>query len=324
MIHTPRSFTMNQNNSSNAGERQPLLGSDSRQTSSLVTLDPSDPEHPQNLPPWRKWACACSLGAMTFAATFASSVFNAAIPITAREFNVSVETMALATSLFVFGFATGPIIMGPASEVWGRKRPFFLGYAAFIVLQIPVALAQDAKTVLIFRFLAGVASAGSPAIVGGYLADFMAPVQRGIAVALFAAMTLLGPELGAISGAVLVQSDLGWRWTAWVSMIMAAVFSAIGFVLLPETFLPVLEQRRAKQLREETGRWELHSPRDEKPVSGRDFVVRYMTRPIVMLCVEPILAVMTIYISFVFGLVYLLFVVSQNHYHPHLLQASPS
>ena len=296
-----------------AAESQPLLRANNHSSgdeSNVITISTEDPQHPMNMPAWRKWSCAAALGAMTFAATFSSSIFNAAIPVTAKEFGVSIETMALATALFVFGFAAGPLIFGPASEVFGRKTPFFLGYLAFILLQIPVALARDATTVLVFRLLSGVASAGSPAIVGGYLADFMAPVDRGIAVAIFAATTLLGPEAGAIIGAVIVQSSLGWRWTAWISLILTAVFSAVGFFLLPETYLPVLQQRRARELRFKTKRWDLHAPKDETPVSLREFAVRYMTRPVVMLSVEPILALMTLYISFVFGLVYLSFVVS--------------
>lgn len=298
---------------SEASESQPLLANSNNHyyESDLVRLSgATDPLNPMNMPAWRKWSCAAILGGMTFAATFSSAVFNAAIPVTAKEFGVSVETMALATALFVFGFATGPVVMGPASELWGRKTPFFLGYIAFTLFQIPVAMGKSATTVLVFRFLSGVASAGSPAIVGGYLADFMAPVDRGIAVAIFAATTLLGPEAGAISGSIIVQSSLGWRWTAWISLILAAGFSFIGFFLLPETYMPVLEQRRAKQLRLETKQWALHSKLDETPVSIKDFVTRYMTRPFVMLSVEPILALMTVYISFVFGLVYLLFVVS--------------
>ncbi|KAL8737330.1 MAG: hypothetical protein Q9181_001786 [Wetmoreana brouardii] len=293
-----------------ADETQPLLnGHDDDDDSNILDLSsPTNPHNPKNMSPWRKWSCVSILGAMTFAATFSSSVFNAAIPIVAHEVHVSLETMALATSLFVFGFAAGPILMGPASELIGRKTPFFLGYLAFIIFQIPVALGTNAPTVLVFRFLSGVASAGSPAIVGGYLADFLAPVERGVAVAIFAAMTLIGPEVGAIVGAVLVQSDLGWRWTAWTSLILGAVSSIVGFFVLPETYLPVLEQRVARRLRREKGRWALHAKMDERTVSVRDFVVRYLTRPMVMLVLEPILFLMTLYISFVFGLVYLLFV----------------
>ena len=292
------------------GEARPLLAEYSKDPDLVVLSGPDDPLNPMNMPAWRKWFCACILGAMTFAATFSSSIFSAAANVTAKEFEVAPATMALATSLYVFGFATGPTLMGPASELYGRKTPFFVGYVGFILSQIPVALARNVETILIFRFLGGVASSGSPAIVGGYLADFLLPVERGVAIAIFAATTLIGPSAGAIVGAIVVRSTLGWRWTAWISMIMGIVFGAIGFVVLPETYLPVLLKEKARRLRFESRNWALHSKLEETPVDVKDFVVRYLSRPFLMLCLEPILLLMTLYISFTFGIVYLLFVVS--------------
>ncbi|KAL3461911.1 major facilitator superfamily domain-containing protein [Aspergillus heterothallicus] len=303
-------------------ETSPLLNSHyDQEQSSLVTFEgPDDPDDPMNMPSWRKWSCASILGAMTFAATFSSAVFSAAAPAVAKEFNVAPETMSWATSLYVFGFATGPVIMGPASELYGRKLPLFLGYLGFILSQIPVGLARDIRTVLVFRFVGGVTSAGSPAIVGGYLADFLPPVERGVAVAIFAATTLIGPSVGSIVGAILVESSLGWRWTAWLSLILGAVFSAMGYFILPETYVPVLLKRRAINLRQTTGDPKIHAALEEKPVSAADFLVRYLSRPFVMLCLEPILMSMTLYISFTFGMVYLLFMaypisfVQQRHW----------
>lgn len=291
-------------------ETRPLLAGQGKDPDLVKLSGPDDPLNPLNLPPWRKWFCVSILGAMTFAATFSSSVFTAAANVTAQEFGVAPETMALATSLFVFGFATGPILMGPASELHGRKTPLFVGYLGFILTQIPVGLAQNVETILIFRFLGGVASSGSPAIVGGYLADFLPPVERGVGVAIFAATTLIGPSVGAIIGGIVVKSSLGWRWTAWLSMIMGVPFGAIGFVVLPETYVPVLLKRKARQLRFKTKNWALHSKLEETPVDIKDFIVRYLSRPFIMLCLEPILLLMTLYISFTFGMVYLLFVVS--------------
>jgi len=67
---------------------RPLLnGTQSHRNPGLVVIDLSgidNPHNPVNMPAWRKWCCACVLGAMTFAATSSSSVFNAAIPVTAR------------------------------------------------------------------------------------------------------------------------------------------------------------------------------------------------------------------------------------------------
>ncbi|KAL2871246.1 MFS transporter [Aspergillus lucknowensis] len=303
-------------------ETSPLLNShDDQEQYLLVTFDgPDDPGDPMNMPSWRKWACASILGAMTFAATFSSAVFSAVAPAVANELNVAPETMSWATSLYVFGFATGPVIMGPASELYGRKLPLFLGYLGFILSQIPVGVARDIKTVLFFRFIGGVTSAGSPAIVGGYLADFLPPVERGVAVAIFAATTLIGPSVGSIVGAILVETSMGWRWTAWLSLILGAVFSAIGYFILPETYVPVLLKRRAIKLRYETGDSKIRAALEERPVSAVDFLVRYLSRPFVMLLLEPILVSMTLYISFTFGMVYLLFMaypisfVQQRHW----------
>ncbi|KAK4464467.1 major facilitator superfamily domain-containing protein [Cladorrhinum samala] len=295
-------------NNDDDDEACPLLHGQHGQ-SDLVDLSSFDnPLHPVNTPLWRKWASSILLGAMTFVGAFASSAFNAAIPGTAKEFGTTPETMAWSTSLFVFGFATGPIIFGPASEVYGRKAPFFLGYFLFVLAQIPVGLANDAQTFLVFRFLGGVASSVCPAIAGGWLADFLLPVERGVAVAIFAATTLIGPGTGAIIGQVLVQAGAGWRWIAWTTLILGIVFGVAGFIILPETYLPVLEARYAKKLRWETKHWAFHSKLDEKPITFQDFLIRYLTRPLTMLVLEPILFAMTMYISFTFGLVYLLFV----------------
>ncbi|OJJ06465.1 hypothetical protein ASPVEDRAFT_140665 [Aspergillus versicolor CBS 583.65] len=291
-------------------ETSPLINShhSSQDGWTKVAFDgPDDASDPMNMPPWRKWACASILGAMTFAATFSSAVFSAAAPAVAKEFNVTPETMAWATSLYIFGFATGPALMGPASELYGRKLPLFSGYLCFVLSQVPVALSHNIQTILVLRFIGGVASAGSPAIVGGYLADFLPPVERGVAVAIFAATTLIGPCVGSIIGAVLVESPLGWRSTAWLTLVLGVVFGAMGYIILPETYVPVLLKQKAARLRLETGNKQFYSALEEKPVTAADFVVRYLSRPFVMLCLEPILFCMTLYISFTFGMVYLLF-----------------
>lgn len=276
--------------------------------SNLVVLNgPDDPLNPQNIPEKWKWIYATLLGALTFVVTFSSSVFSTVITQTAAEFHVSDEVMTLGTSLFVFGFATGPIIAGPSSELYGRKLPLLLSYAVFVIFQIPVAVARNVETIMIFRFLGGVAASGPPAIVGGYLADFFPPVERGLAVGVFAATTQLGPLLGPIIGGFVVESYLGWRWTAWLTMIMGVFFGGVSFLLLPETFVPRVLTLKARRLRRETKNSALHSQQEETPVDIKVFVVRYLTRPFLMLFQEPILLLLTLYISFVYGFLYLLF-----------------
>lgn len=279
----------------------------------LVELEgPDDPLNPQNIPTHKKWIYASLLGCMTLAVTFASSVFSTATTVTSKQFGVSVEVMTLGTSLYVFGFAAGPVLAGPASELYGRKIPLFTGYALFVIFQIPVGVARNLETIMLFRFLSGVASSGPPAIVGGYLADFFPPVERGVAVAVFAATTLVGPILGPIIGGFVTKSYLGWRWTAWITMLLASLCGCISIIVLPETYVPVLLKRKARRLRYETKNWALHSKLEETPVDIKGFASKYLSRPFLMLFLEPILLLLTLYLSFIYGIIYLLFEVSAN------------
>jgi len=77
----------------------------------LVEWDgPDDPENPMNWPTRKKWVSTMALACLTFTITFASAVFSTATQVTAIEFGVSGEVMILGTSLFVLGFALGPLV----------------------------------------------------------------------------------------------------------------------------------------------------------------------------------------------------------------------
>jgi hypothetical protein len=95
------------------------------------------------------------------------------------------------------------------------------------------------------------------------------------------------------------MSHLGWRWTAWLTLIMASFFGLIGFIIIPESYAPVLLQRRAKKLRYETKNWALHAKADEQPVDLKLIVEKYLLRPFKMLVLEPILVLITLYMSLV-------------------------
>jgi multidrug resistance protein len=274
----------------------------------LIVWDgPNDPENPMNWPARKKWIVTIALGLMTFCVTFASSVFsNATVP-TSKEFGVSTEVTTLGTSLFVAGFAVGPLIWGPGSELFGRKLPLFFGYACFAIFQIPVAVAVNLETIMLCRFFGGVFASAPLAIVGGALADFFGPVERGVAVCVFASATFIGPVAGPIMGGFITQSYLGWRWTAWITLIMASFFGTVGLFLVPESSHNRILQSRAKKLRYDTKNWAIHAKADENRVDFNVIITTYLFRPFIMLIKEPILLLITIYMALIYGILYLFF-----------------
>lgn len=71
------------------------------------------------------------------------------------EFDVGMEVTTLGTSLFVLGYAFGPILWAPVSELYGRRLPIIMAAFGFGVFNIAVAVAKDIQTVMICRFFSG-------------------------------------------------------------------------------------------------------------------------------------------------------------------------
>ncbi|KAF5986265.1 putative mfs-multidrug-resistance transporter [Fusarium bulbicola] len=208
---------------------------DDSQSPSSIPDGLKEEDRPVNWPSSKKWSIVVSTSLATFVVSFGSSVYSAAIPHIQTRFSVSPDTALLGITLYVVGFALGPMAWGPASELYGKRRPLFLGYAIFCICQLPCALAQNMPVLLTFRFLSGLAGSSSLAILGGMYVDFLSrPAERGISTAVFSVATFCGPTVGPIIGN-LATLKLGWRWTAWLTLMGGVVFGSVAFLLTPET-----------------------------------------------------------------------------------------
>lgn len=230
----------------------------------------------------RKWMISCLMACCTLTSTFCSSIFSSAIVVTAKEFDTTETVMLLGVSLFVVGYALGPLLWGPLSELLGRKIPMFVGFFIFAIMQIPIALSPSLTGVLVCRTIAGCCGAAPVALVTAAYADFWDPANRGTATAMYSVAAYAGPTLGPICGSFITESYLGWRWTAWLILIMATVFGIPAFLLVPETYAPVLKERALKA----AGRQDINR---KNPFDG--FLSKYLSRPMSMLLHEAMVSI---------------------------------
>ena len=246
-----------------------------------------DFKSPLSLPVWRKWVITVLSASLALTVTFASSVFSSTITVTSRQFGVSETVMILGVSLYVLGFAVGPIVWGPLSELKGRRLPLFGGYFVFAIMQIPVALTHSLAAIFICRFLAGCFGSAPIVIVSAMYADIWAPADRGTATAVYSAAVYVGPTLGPIIGSLLTESHLGWRWTAWVTLIIAAAVGPTALIFIPETYAPVLRKRVAGHHSEST----LRGTGERELSRLRNFIQTFLIKPAIMLACEPMVRV---------------------------------
>ncbi|KAI1656590.1 MFS general substrate transporter [Daldinia decipiens] len=272
----------------------------------VVEFDgPDDPYHAQNWSLQKKLLTAAMLGYTTMTSAFASSIFSAATPYVAKEFGVSSEVGILGVSLFVVGFATGPTFWAPLSELKGRRLPIVIAMFGFSIFSVACATAKDLQTLLICRFFAGFCGACPLAVVAAVFSDMFNNATRGVAITLFSMAVFTGPLLAPFVGGYIVTSHLGWRWTMYIASIMGWFAFALDLIFLRETYPPVILIEKAAELRRRTKNWGIHAKQEEIEVDFKELLQKNFTRPMRLLFTEPIITLLSIYMAFIYGLLYL-------------------
>ncbi|CAH2353575.1 polyamine transporter 1 [[Candida] railenensis] len=273
-----------------------------------VTFDgPNDPDHPHNWPLKTKVLICFCVGIIALGSTVGSAIFAEASADLERIYHVGREVATLGTSFYVFGFASGPVIWGPLSELYGRFTVMIPACFVFTCFSFACATAKDIQTILICRFFTGFFGAAPMVAAPAALADLFNAGSRGQAMALFASVLFGGPMLGPIFGGFIVKNPhLGWRWCEYFTGIVGVVGLLSSVPLYQETHHPLILVKKAETLRRRTGNWGIHAPHEEFRLTIKEIVQKNISRPLIMLFTEPILFFITLYNAFIYGLLYLM------------------
>lgn len=271
----------------------------------VVEYHHRDPHDPMNFSDPRKWFITSIVTVSVFAVTLTSSAYSASSEQIRAEFKTSSELFALGIALFVLGFAIGPALWAPLSELYGRQIPFIVSHAFMTAFIGATAGCKNMASLLVFRLLAGIFGASPLTNAGGVIADLFPPSQRGLASSIFATAPFMGPVIGPIIGGF-VTITVGWRWVQGICCIFVGVVWIVGIIFLPETYTPVLLQRIAKRLSRETGN--VYITILEKNTGGiqlSEVFAKTLKRPWVLLFWEPIVLIASIYMSILYGTLYM-------------------
>lgn len=288
-----------------------------------------DPINPRNFPNGRKWTLLGLVAAITFLSPLASSIFAPGIPFVNADFhNTSQLLGSFAVSVYILGFSFGPLFLSPLSEIYGRRIILNYSNIFFCAFTLGCALAPNLGGLIGMRFLAGVGGSACLTIGTGVIADMFVPAERGKAVAIYSMGVLFGPIVGPIAGGFIAQRAglvkthqlhvnptltfaCRWRWDLWVVFIAGCLLTSALFVFNRETYHPVLLKHKTERLRKELERPELQNimtyDKDASALSRRNILKHGIIRPLRMLTRSPIVLFCSLYMSFLFGLLFLLF-----------------
>jgi multidrug resistance protein len=209
--------------------------------------------------------------------------------------------LILPTSLYLVGYVLGPLVFSPLSETYGRKIVMISTFALYTAFTLGCALAPTWAGLVIMRLLAGIGASTPNSVIGGVYADLFSDIKvRGRVIALYMTCTTFGPLIGPIaSGYVGVVS---WRWAYWVMLILAGV-TWPALLLMPETYGPVVLQKKAQKLRKQ-GDEDVLAPIE---LERRDFyqlAVVVLTRPVRMFFFEALVLFSCLYTALIYAIFY--------------------
>jgi MFS family permease len=124
-------------------------------------------------------------------------------------------------------------------------------------------------------------------------------------MAVFSAAPFVGPVLGPIVGGFIGDS-LEWQWIYWVTLCFAGAVYILMAVTVPETHHATILESRAKRLRKLTGDERYRTAKSLNKVPLSRVMLNTIKRP-PQLLTELIVFLVTIYMSVLYGLLYMFF-----------------
>ncbi|KAF8206611.1 major facilitator superfamily domain-containing protein [Mycena galopus ATCC 62051] len=279
----------------------------------LVSLDPA--EDPLCFSSFKKWLAVAVISSGSFCVTCASSMASFTELGMAEEFHVSRESTILMISIFVLGLGLGPLITGPFSEasptclfsrVYGRALIYRISYVLLVLLSLPVVLAPNLSVALVFRFFLGVAGASFLSVAGGSIADMFPGPKVATPMAIYTISPARGSVLGPLVGGFINQ-NMYWRWTYRILLIWTGLEMVAVFLFVPESYTPILLQRKAARLRKETGDQLYCAPLDRRDASLTRSLLLSCSVPFKLLMFERMALLLDIWNALLLGILYLMF-----------------
>ncbi|KAJ7184383.1 major facilitator superfamily domain-containing protein [Mycena filopes] len=276
----------------------------------LVGWDgPDDPANPKNWSMKKKVFVAGCISYLTFAMYIGSAIYTASIPGIMEEFHVGLVRATLGLTLYVFGYAVGPIFLAPLQEIpaIGRTPVYIYTLAIFVGVQAPIAISHNLNVILALRFLTGFFGGVALATGGASMADMFSIQELPYVMGVWSLFAVAGPVSGPIAGSFAAEIK-GWRWPMWEMLWLSGFSFVVLAIVLPETYAPSILLKRAHRLRKLTGRTDLHTAVELAQASQTAGAILFeaCVRPFVLMA-EPVLIFANIYLGFVYALFFLWF-----------------
>jgi EmrB/QacA subfamily drug resistance transporter len=163
-----------------------------------------------------------------------TTIVNVALPSIQSDLHFSQSSLTWVIDGYLITFGSLLLLAGRLGDLFGRKRVFLIGVAAFVAASMLCGIAPSGSALVVARFLQGAAAALASAVVIAIIAvEFPEPADRAKAMSLYTFVIAGGASLGLLLGGVLTET-INWHWIFFVNLPIGAVAFFLGRKLIAE------------------------------------------------------------------------------------------
>ncbi|MFD0474317.1 MFS transporter [Nonomuraea thailandensis] len=170
-----------------------------------------------------------------------ATIVSVAAPAIARDLGAGQAALQWTVAGYTLSVGAGLITGGRLGDLYGRRRVFLLGLAAFMLASAGCGLAPSPETLVGMRVVQGLAGGLMIPQVFGIIRASFEPGARARALGAYGAVLGLASVAGPLLGGLLVEADLfglGWRAIFWVNVPIAIAALVVGARFMPESRSP--------------------------------------------------------------------------------------
>ncbi|WP_280395064.1 multidrug effflux MFS transporter [Nocardia brasiliensis] len=203
----------------------------------MTRQPPTDASAATSLPAGQRIRLLAVLAGSSGAAPLATDMYVPGLPELATSLGADAAAAQLSLTGFLAGIIAGQLILGPLSDVVGRRPVLLCGTIFFVVFSVGCAAAPTMTVLDAARFGQGVSGAAGIVLARAVVADLFADRDLAGVYARLGAITAAAPILAPLAGGALLLV-FPWRAVFVVLATLGAVLAVGVWRWIPESRPP--------------------------------------------------------------------------------------
>lgn len=166
---------------------------------------------------------AILLGSLSILGPFTIDMYLPSFPTIVEDFQTNASLVQISLTTCLLGLGLGQLIIGPMSDVQGRRKPLLIFLGLYFISSLICAVAPNIYVLIVSRFIQGFAAAGGLVISRAIVRD----LYSGRELTKFFATLMLVGNLGPIVAPVMGGAVLSFaNWN-----VVFIVLACVGIIL---------------------------------------------------------------------------------------------